>query len=129
MATTYGLRRSFHDLSESACREPFGTEKTYRKALFEIRWRYGVTCPACGHRVFCALKTLRNSGATAPSSRLRLTSSTVVQDIKLPLTVGFTAIDHLAPSKVRINSIELSRRLARSSRLPGGEAQADASYG
>ena len=56
MASTEGLRRSLRGLSEGAFRERFGTEAACRRALFEMRWREGLTCPSCGHRGFCELK-------------------------------------------------------------------------
>ena len=57
MASAEGLRRSVKGLSEIEFRERFGTEEACRKALFEMRWREGLACPACGHCGFCALKT------------------------------------------------------------------------
>src|SRR5215218_5326541 len=94
MATADGLRRSVKGLSEAGFRERFGTEEACRKALFDMRWREGLTCPACGGRRFCALKTRQ-----------------VFQDTKLPLTTWFAAIYHLAQGKNGISSIELGRRL------------------
>jgi hypothetical protein len=46
------LRRSVRGLSEPEFRERFGTEEACRKALFEMRWREGPTCPTCGGRSF-----------------------------------------------------------------------------
>jgi hypothetical protein len=57
MASADGLRRAVRGLSEAAFRERFGTEEACREALFRMRWREGLTCPACGHRGFCALRT------------------------------------------------------------------------
>ena len=57
MVMAAGLRRVLKGLSEVAFRERFGTEEACRKALFEMRWRQGLTCPACGHKRFCQLTT------------------------------------------------------------------------
>ena len=57
MASADGLRRAVRGLSEAAFRERFGTEETCGTALFEMRWREGLTCPACGGRSFCELRT------------------------------------------------------------------------
>ena len=57
MVAVEELWRSMSGLSEIEFREHFGTEEACRKALFDMRWREGLTCPACGHRGFCALKT------------------------------------------------------------------------
>ena len=48
------LRRSVKGLSETEFRERLGTEEACRAALFEMRWRDWLTCPACGHRGFSA---------------------------------------------------------------------------
>src|SRR6187397_2168087 len=94
MAAADGLRRAMRGLSEAAFRERFGTEAACREALFAMRWREGLACPACGHRGFCAL-----------------TAGTVFQDTKLPLVTWFAAVYHLTQGKNGISSIELARRL------------------
>src|SRR3954447_6736438 len=57
MASAQELRRSVKGLSEAGFRERFGTEEACREALLGMRWRDGLTCPACGHRGFCRLET------------------------------------------------------------------------
>jgi ISXO2-like transposase domain/Transposase zinc-ribbon domain len=111
MAAADGLRRAMRGLSEAAFRERFGTEDACRRVLFEMRWREGLTCPACGHRGFCQLKTRRLFQCNRCKKQVRLTAGTVLQDTKLPLTTWFAAIYHLTQSKVGISSIELGRRL------------------
>jgi hypothetical protein len=111
MASTEGLRRSLQGLSEVAFRERFGTEQACRAALFELRWREGLTRPACGHRGFRALKTRKLFPCRRCKKQVRLTAGTVFQDSKLPLTAWFSAIYHLTQSKGGISSIELARRL------------------
>ena len=87
MATTEGLRRAIKSLSEAAFRERFGTEEACRQVLFELRWREGLTCPGCGHRGFCALRTRQLFQCNRCKRQVRLTAGTVFQDTKLPLTV------------------------------------------
>jgi transposase-like protein len=111
MASAEGLRRSLKGLSEAAFRERFGTEEACRVTLFEMRWREGLTCPSCGHRGFCALKTRQLFQCNRCKKQVRLTAGTVFQDSKLPLTTWFWAIYHLTQSKGGISSIELARRL------------------
>src|SRR5918911_1671624 len=111
MATANGLRRAMRGLSEAAFRERFGTEEACREALFGMRWREGLTCPACGHRGFCQLKTRKLFQCNRCKRQVRLTDGTVFQDTKLPLTAWFAAIYHLTQSKNGISSIELGRRL------------------
>src|SRR6188472_1606127 len=111
MASAEGWQRSLKGLSEVAFRERFGTEEACRTALFEMRWREGLTCPACSHRGFCALKTRQLFQCNRCKKQVRLTAGTVFQDTKLPLTAWFIAIYHLTQSKGGISSIELGRRL------------------
>ena len=111
MATAKGLRRSVRGLSEAEFRERFGIEEACRKALFAMRWREGLTCPACGGRSFCELTTRRLFQCDRCKRQMRLTAGTVFQDTKLPLTAWSAAIYHLTQSKGGISSIELGRRL------------------
>src|SRR5688572_27929547 len=111
MASTEGLRRSLQGLSEAAFRERFGTEEACRAALFEMRWREGLTCPACGHHGFCALKSRQLFQCNRCNKQVRLTAGTVFQDSKLPLTAWFLALYHLAQDSGGISSLELAHRL------------------
>ena len=111
MATADGLRRSVKGLSETEFRARFGTEEACRKALYDMRWREGLTCPACGGRSFCQLRTRKLFQCNRCKRQVRLTAGTVFQDTKLPLVTWFAAIYHLTQSKGGISSIELGRRL------------------
>src|SRR3954468_20929724 len=111
MTSADGSRRAVRGLSEAAFRERFGTEAACREALFATRWREGLTCPACGHRGFCALRTRKVFQCNRCKKQLSLTAGTVFRDTKLPLTAWFSAIYHLTQSKNGISSIELARRL------------------
>jgi transposase-like protein len=111
MAPANGLRRLARGLSEAEFRERFGSEEACRAALFEMRWREGLTCPACGGRSFCELRTRKLFQCNRCKRQVRLTAGTVFQDTKLPLTTWFAAIYHLTQSKGGISSVELGRRL------------------
>src|SRR3954452_4704545 len=111
MTSADGLRRAMRGLSEAAFRERFGTEAACREALFAMRWREGLTCPACGHRGFCARRTRKVFQCNRCKKQLSLTAGTVFQDTKLPLTTWFAAVYHLTQGKNGISSIELARRL------------------
>src|SRR3954451_12952219 len=111
MASAEGSRRSVRGLSEAEFRERFGTEEACRTALFAMRWREGLTCPACGGRGFCALTTRKVFQCNRCKKQVSLTAGTVFQDTKLPLTTWFAAVYQLSQSKGGISSIELARRL------------------
>jgi transposase-like protein len=111
MAAADRLRRAMRGLSEVEFRERFGGEEACRQALSEMRWREGLTCPACGHRGFCRLRTRELFQCNRCKRQVRLTAGTVFQDTKLPLTAWFAAIYHLTQGKGGISSVELGRRL------------------
>jgi transposase-like protein len=111
MAGESRFRRITHGLSEPAFRERYGDEAGCRQVLFELRWRDGLVCPACGSRSFCALRTRQVFQCNRCKKQLRLTAGTVFDNTKLPLTTWFLAIYHLTLSKGGISSIELGRRL------------------
>jgi len=111
VAGVSGLRRTVRGLSEPAFRTRFGNEEICREALFELRWRDGLICRACGGRSFCALRTRQVFQCNRCKKQLRLTAGTVFENTKLPLTTWFLAIYHLTQSKGGISSIELGRRL------------------
>jgi transposase-like protein len=111
MASADGLRRAVRGLSEPGFRERFGTEEACREALFQMRWREGLTCPACGGASFCRLRTRKVFQCNRCKKQLSLTAGTVFQDSKLPLTVWLAAIYQLTQAKGGISSIELARRL------------------
>ena len=111
MASAGGLRRLAKGLSEAEFRQRFGTEVRCRQVLFEMRWRDGLACPACGHCGFCELKGRKLFQCNRCKKQVRLTVGTVFQDSKLPLVTWFAAIYHLTQSKGGISSVELGRRL------------------
>src|SRR3954470_8835286 len=111
MAAAGVLRRAMRGVRQDVFRERFGSEDACRQALFEMRWREGLTCPACGHRGFCQLKTRKLLQCNRCKRQARLTAGTGFQDTKLPLVTWFAAIYHLTQSKGGVSSIELGRRL------------------
>ncbi len=46
MSPADGLRRAMRGLSEAEFRARFGAEEVCRTALFAMRWREGLACPA-----------------------------------------------------------------------------------
>lgn len=91
-ASKDGLRRLGRGLSEAEFRERFGSETACRKALIELRWCLGLTCPSCGRRGFCELQGRKVHPCHRCKKQLPLTAGAVFQGTKLPLTVWFLAI-------------------------------------
>jgi ribosomal protein L37AE/L43A len=128
MASAQGLRRSLKGLSEVEFRERFGTEEACRKALFDMRWREGLTCPACEHRGFCRLKARKLFQCNRCKKQVRLTAGTVFQDTKLPLTVPRAPARHRAGLLFASNSPATLNyaRGVRALRRPGADLEAEA---
>jgi ISXO2-like transposase domain/Transposase zinc-ribbon domain len=111
MAAAEALRRPVRGPSGAAFRERLGTEAACREALFRMRWREGLTCPACGHRGSRELGTREVFRGSRCGRRLSLAAGAVVQDGGLPLVAWLAATRHSAPGRDGIGSVELGRRL------------------
>src|SRR5687768_2593759 len=111
MAVEEVIGRRVRGLSEAEFRVRFGTEEQCCQLLFAMRWKNGVSCPACGHQGFCALRTRKVLPCHRCKKQVSLTAGTTFQDTKLPMTSWFVAIYHLSQSKGGISAVELGRRL------------------
>ena len=105
------MRRLARGLSEAVFRERYGSEEQCRRALFELRWRRGWSCPRCGHGRHAALGRRELLQCNRCKHQVSLTAGTMFHATKLPLVIWFQAIYHLSQSKGGISSIELGRRL------------------
>ena len=96
----------------------FGTEPQCRQALQEARWPYGFRCPSCEaaeHSLF------ERQGRTywqcsACRAQCSLTSGTIFDASKLPLTVWFLGMYLLTQTKTGMSALELHRHLGVSYR-------------
>jgi hypothetical protein len=111
MAASGGLAGLARGLSGAGFRELYGTEERCRRALSELRWGRGWSCPACGHGRHAALTTRPVLQCNRCKRQVSLTAGTLFDNTKLPLTTWFVAIYHLSQGKGGISSVELGRRL------------------
>lgn len=92
----------------------YGTEVQCEQALVAARWPTGFVCPACG--LMQARSTFRRNGrlywqcAGCPH-QCSVTSGTVFEASKLPLTRWFLAMQLLTQSKNNVSALELKRQL------------------
>ena len=92
----------------------YGTEEQCERALIAARWPSGFTCPACG--LMESRSTFRRQGrlywqcAGCPH-QCSVTSGTVFEATKLPLTRWFMAMQLLTQSKNNVSALELKRQL------------------
>ena len=103
-------------LSLEAFLEDYGAEEQCFKALVDLRWPDGFSCPKCDSRACCRLKSRKfmfqcNSCRTQTS----ITSGTIYHSTKIPLTKWFLATYLMTQSKNGISQLELARQLGVSS--------------
>ena len=89
----------------------YGTESQCREALFNWRWPNGFRCPECGCDRYCALKTRKLYQCYSCHHQVSVTSGTIFEQTKLPLTIWFLAIHLITQSKTGISALELKRQL------------------
>ncbi len=92
----------------------YGTEMQCEQALIEARWPAGFVCPACG--VTVARTTFRRENrqywqCAGCQHQCGVTSGTVLEANKLPLTRWFLAMHLLTQAKNIVSALELKRQL------------------
>ena len=99
----YSLTQFFSD---------YGTEEQCRKALFEWRWPDGYICPECGGQKYCVLPSKKGVfQCNRCHHQHSLTSGTIFESSKLPLTTWFLAMHLISQSKTGLSAMALGRHL------------------
>ena len=91
----------------------FGTQEQCEAALTLARWPQGFACPGCGDP---SRTSFRRQGrlywqCRGCQSQCSVTSGTVFENTKLPLTVWFLAMHLLTQAKNNVAGLELARHL------------------
>ncbi len=89
----------------------YGTESQCRKALFKMRWRHGFVCPNCEGTEYYELKVRELYQCKSCHRQTSVTSGTIFDATKLPLTTWLLGIYLLTQSKDGISSLNLARTL------------------
>jgi len=102
-----------HGMSIPEFLRSFGTETQCAEALKQARWPQGFGCPRCGgadHYVVGhgARKLFQCNGCRHQSS---LTSGSLMEHTKLPLTTWFLAIYLISQAKTGLSALALKRQL------------------
>lgn len=92
----------------------YGTEEKCRQRLFNIRWTNGFSSPKSQHQKYYELKTRKLFLCCKYRCQCPLTSETVFEASKLPLTTWFLAIYLITHSKQGISALSLRRFLGTS---------------
>jgi len=98
--------------SLSALFKDYGTEEKCAQALFSWKWPSGFVCPECSSERFCTLKSRKHVyQCNHCHYQTSLTSGTIFENTKLPLTQWFMAIHLITQSKTGVSALELKRQL------------------
>lgn len=89
----------------------YGTEQQCCDALFKWRWPAGFTCPVCGHPGYCVIARGNLYQCHRCHHQTSLTSGTIFEYTKLPLTTWFLGMYVLTQPKNGISALELKRQL------------------
>jgi hypothetical protein len=89
----------------------YGSETQCREALFLWRWPKVYVCQDCGSSSYCALKSRPVYQCNHCHHQHSLTSSTIFDSTKLPLTIWFLAIHLLTQAKTGLSALALHRQL------------------
>jgi transposase-like protein len=100
-------------LSLSEFQRLYGTEDLCEAALEKTRWPDGFRCPRCGGNEHGLVygRRLKRYQCRICRHQATLTSGTIMQATKLPLTTWFQAFYLIGQAKIGISSLELSRHL------------------
>ena len=88
----------------------FSTEAACREYLFQLRWPEGFCCPRCGGRKAWPASDLLCECA-ACHRQVSVTSGTIFQDSRLPLTLWFRAVWWVTSQKNGVSAMGLQRVL------------------
>lgn len=91
--------------------QTYGTEKQCQAALFNKRWPNGFVCPKCDHNQCYKIKNRLLYQCKKCRHQCSLTSGTIFDSSKLPLTIWLLAIYLITQSKDGISSLNLARTL------------------
>jgi transposase-like protein len=89
----------------------YGSEEKCREKFFKYRWAGGFQCPQCGHTHYYELKTRQLFQCTQCRHQCSITSGTIFDSSKLPLTTWFLAIYLITQAKEGMSALSLRRFL------------------
>jgi ribosomal protein L37AE/L43A len=92
----------------------YGTEQQCERALIDHRWPSGFICPRCGGvgaRTSFVRQSRRYWQCGSCQHQCSVTSGTLFEASKLPLTLWFLAMQLLTQSKNNVSALELKRHL------------------
>lgn len=91
--------------------QEYGAEDQCNQALFGWRWPRGFICPNCHSTRYCELKCRKLYQCIGCHQQTSLTSGTIFESTKLPLTKWFLAMHLLTQSKNGLSALALKREI------------------
>jgi len=91
--------------------QDYGREEQCTEALFKWKWPNGFICPECSSNKYCTLKSRKVYQCNHCHHQTSLTSGTIFENTKLPLTRWFLGIHLVTQSKTGISALELKRQV------------------
>jgi transposase-like protein len=87
----------------------FGTEEQCRECLFKKRWPGGFKCPKCGHAEHFNIKSRSLYQCKACSHQTSVTSGTIMDKTRTPLSKWFMAMYLLSSDKRGASALAISK--------------------
>lgn len=97
---------SFLDLFKN-----YGTEKQCIDALFKWKWPSGYICSECGSKSYCPLKSRKTYQCNHCHHQKSVTTNTIFEYTKLPLTAWFLSVHLISQAKTGISALVLQREV------------------
>ncbi len=91
--------------------QDYGSEEQCGQALFKWRWPDGFFCPECGAEQHSKIKTRQLYQCSRCHHQTSLTSGTIFEHTKLPLTKWFLAIHLITQAKTGVSALSLKRQI------------------
>ncbi|MCK5776955.1 MAG: IS1595 family transposase [Bacteroidales bacterium] len=89
----------------------YGTEEQCINALFKWKWASGFVCPSCSSTSYCSLKSRKLYQCNHCHHQTSVTSNTIFEHSKLPLTTWFLSVHLITQSKTGISALALKRQI------------------
>ena len=85
----------------------YGTEGQCINALFKWKCPCGFVCPACSSTSYCSLKSRKLYQCNHCLHQTPVTTNTIFENSKLPLTIWFLNVYLITQSKIGISALSL----------------------
>ena len=89
----------------------YGSEQQCIDALFLWKWPKGFCCPECSSASYCTLKSRKLYQCNRCHHQTSLTSNTIFEHTKLPLTLWFLSVHLITQAKNGLSALSLKRQI------------------